>query len=196
MPSPIGHALGGLAAGWLVAGRPRDLDGPLHGRASRWRREALWFAALGLAADIDLLFGWHSGPTHSVGAAILAGLVLLAAQRAGGLAIHRPFLAGAAAYGSHPLLDWLGADNSPPLGVMAFWPLSTDYYIAPAPLLMAISRRYWLPGFLTHNLRAIALELALLGPTVALVWLMRRAGRRRRLGEPRGCPGISGRERV
>ena len=65
MPSPVGHALAGLATGWLIRGnRFNDPDG---------RREALLFAGLGTLADFDLLFGMHSGPTHGIGAAIRAG---------------------------------------------------------------------------------------------------------------------------
>ena len=217
MPSPIGHALGALAAGWLVAGRwgadrssraarastssetavaeggeSRAGDGaPAAARRRLQRscvaagsgrlgaptvwREAIWFVALGLVADVDLFFGWHSGPTHSLGAALIAGAVLMLVRRAGWLAIERPFLAGAAAYGSHPLLDWLGADSSPPYGVMAFWPFTAAYFIAPEPVLMAISRRYWLPGFLEHNLTAVAFEILLLGPVAVAVWALRRA---------------------
>ena len=43
-----------------------------------------------------------------------------------------------------------------PLGVMAFWPLSREFYFADAFIFEAISRRYWLPNFITHNLLAVA----------------------------------------
>jgi len=39
---------------------------------------------------------------------------------------------------------------------------------------MAISRRYWLPGFIQHNLLAIAREVAILAPIAALLWWRRR----------------------
>ena len=32
------------------------------------------FGAIGVAPDLDLLFGVHSGPTHGVGAAMLAAV--------------------------------------------------------------------------------------------------------------------------
>ena len=87
-------------------------------------------------------------------------------------------LAVAAAYASHTLLDWLGSDTSPPIGIMALWPFSRDYYESRLHVFMAISRRYWLPEFWTYNLRALARELAILLPLVAAVVLLRRpAGR-------------------
>ena len=39
-------------------------------------------------------------------------------------------LAVALAWGSHILLDWLSNDTRPPLGVMALWPFTRDYYKA------------------------------------------------------------------
>ena len=54
----------------------------------------------------------------------------------------------AAAWASHVLFDWLGSDDTPPLGVMALWPLSSAFYFADAFVFEAISRRYWLRGLL------------------------------------------------
>ena len=122
--------------------------------------------------DIDLLFGAHSGPTHSVGAAVIVAAIAWAATgfRA------RPAVVAAvfAAYGSHIFLDWLGDDTSAPLGVMALWPFSREYFMTPVPLMPAITRRYWLPGFWTHNLRAITFELLVLGPLLVVAWWGRR----------------------
>jgi hypothetical protein len=57
MPSPVGHALGGIAAGVRFTGASR---------------RALWIlAAVGAAADVDLLFGAHRGVSHSIGAAVV-----------------------------------------------------------------------------------------------------------------------------
>ena len=65
---------------------------------------------------------------------------------------------------SHVLFDWLGSDDFPPLGVMALWPLSREFYFADAFVFDAISRRYWLPNFITHNLLAVLREIAILLP--------------------------------
>jgi LexA-binding, inner membrane-associated putative hydrolase len=173
MPSPIGHALGGLAAGWLVAGAPRGWPADV----AAWRRDVLLFALLGTAPDLDLLVGAHSGPTHGLGAAGIVGLVAFAASgSAGSLAGRLRFaFACALAYASHTLLDWLGNDSSPPLGIMALWPLTREHYESSLHVFMAISRRYWIPElFWWNNFLALARELVILVPLVALVWLLRR----------------------
>jgi inner membrane protein len=166
VPSPVGHALGGLAAAWLVA--PPD----------RSRRDCLVQAAIlsavAIAPDLDLLVGRHSGETHSVGAAVLVGA--LAAWQRWPVARERwrIGLAVFLAWLSHPLLDAFGQDTSSPIGVMAFWPFSREYVNANIPLFMPIWRRWWLPGFLPHNLMAVAREIALLGPVTAAIWWLRR----------------------
>ena len=168
MPSPIGHALGGIAAGWFIqpAGE--------RGASGRQRGLTLGFAALGMAADLDLLLGVHRGPSHSIGATLVIGLVAWAALR------HRRFAgrlaaAIAAAYGSHVVLDWLGADSSPPLGLLALWPVSDAFYQAPWPVFPAISRRIHQPHlFWVPNIRALALELLILVPAVSMVAYSRR----------------------
>jgi hypothetical protein len=167
MPSPIGHALAGLAAGWLVE-PPRA--SPAAAR-ERWT-SGLVFAAAGVLPDVDLVFGAHSGPTHGLGAACLAGLAAFLITR-------RPRLSSAvaAAYASHVLLDWLGTDTSPPIGIMALWPFSRGYYESHIHIFMAISRRYWLPEFWSGNLRALVRELLILVPVTLAVALLTRARR-------------------
>jgi membrane-bound metal-dependent hydrolase YbcI (DUF457 family) len=164
MPSPLGHALGGLAAGWLVAGRGRP-----------FRRhdliDAAVFVAVALAPDLDLLFGNHRGPTHGIGSAAAAGLVAYLATRRGVFA-----LATAAAYASHILLDSLGSDSTPPIGVMAWWPLSHEYHTAALRVFHAVSRRYWLPDFWLLTVRAVTRELLILLPIAAVVAYVRRSG--------------------
>jgi membrane-bound metal-dependent hydrolase YbcI (DUF457 family) len=128
------------------------------------------FAAAGMAADLDLFVGAHSGPTHGIGAALIVGVISWAtlrrarAQRSGMLAC-----AIALAYASHTLLDWLGTDSSPPIGIMALWPFSQAHYESPWHVFMAISRRYWLPEFWTVNLLALGRELLILIP---LAWIV------------------------
>jgi inner membrane protein len=126
------------------------------------------FAAAGAAADLDLLFGGHRGATHGIGAAALVGLLVYLATRRGRFA-----MAIGAAYASHALLDWLGSDTSPPFGIMALWPFSREYYESSAHVFQAISRRYWVDGFWTHNVQAVARELLILLPIVAIVAAVR-----------------------
>ena len=150
--------MAGLAAGWLISSP-----------ASPHRRnDALWFAAAGMAADLDLLVGAHSGPTHSVGATALIGLATYFIRP------HWRFASAvSAAYASHILLDWLGSDGAAPIGIMALWPFTREYYESNMHVFYAISRRYWLPDFWAFNLRAVAREAIVLGPTAALVFWWR-----------------------
>lgn len=173
MPSPIGHALGGIAAGAAVSGR------------TGWGG-LVCFAILGAMPDADFLLPIpHRGPTHSLASAVLVFLVAwptLAWRRPAGwqrISAIRCALAIAAAWGSHTLLDWLGADSSTPRGVMALWPVTTAFYVSGAEVFENISRRYWLPGFWRHNALAVAREVLILGPVSALWgWRAARAHRR------------------
>jgi hypothetical protein len=138
MPSPIGHALGGIAAGWGRVPR-RDMAG------------AAILAAVSLAPDLDLLpvFQTHRGPSHSIGAAAL--------------------------------------------GVMALWPLTSEYYKAGFEVFPAVSRRYWLGEFWYYNAMAAAIELVLLLP-VTLVVLSRYRSRARSSGRDDPRPPSGGAE--
>ena len=170
MPSPLGHALAGAAAGWALtlSSRPPTPHQPI------WRTGAC-FALLGALPDADLLLGAHRAISHSIGAAMVVGLAAAALTRRGRVAV-----AAAAAYCSHALLDWLSEDTSVPLGVMALWPFSTDYYLSSVTLFDSIWRRNETPDFWVHNAMAIGRELLILGPVFLLV-LMLQWGR----GSPR-----------
>jgi LexA-binding, inner membrane-associated putative hydrolase len=170
MPSPLGHALAGVAAGWLVAGRPAFRPSlpprPIPTAASSWWRDVLAFALLGALPDLDLLAGMHSMHTHSLGAVLAVGFLAWSLTRKRRLA-----LACALAWGSHILLDWLGSDTSPPIGIMALWPITAAHYQSDLHVFDAISRRYWLPEqFIVGNLHAIAREVAIVLPFVIGVW--------------------------
>lgn len=181
MPTPIGHALGGVAAGCLVVAasrfrpgrrRPRELERFLA-RIGPWRGLA-GIACLAMLPDVDLLLGIHSGATHSVGAMLIAAAVAGAWTRTA-----RPYvaLAAAAAYSSHVLLDWLGTDPSAPRGVMALWPLSGEFHLSDVHLFLRVCREYWLAECWWQNLRSVARELVILGPIAAgAVLAARRAG--------------------
>ena len=169
MPSPIGHALGGLAVGFLL--NPR----------AHWRLLAACAVAAALA-DADFLLPLrHRGPSHSVGATALAGLATyvwlkLARPRSdAGLVA----LVIALAYGTHVLCDWLGADSSTPRGLMSLWPFSSAFYISDLDVFHSVDRRYWLDGFWRRNAMAVAREIALLAPIVALAWWWRGPARKR-----------------
>ena len=180
MPSPIGHAIAGITAGWLVAGAPTlqpKVAGTFPGKVSAtfWREGAL-FGALAALPDVDLLFGMHSGPTHSLAAAAIVGLAAcLLARPSAGLGRGRFAMACAAAYASHVLLDWLARDTTAPIGIMALWPFSHAHYESDLHIFGAISRRYYQGWrFVDQNVRAVCLELVILIPILVLITALRR----------------------
>jgi membrane-bound metal-dependent hydrolase YbcI (DUF457 family) len=179
MPSPVGHALGGLIVGLAGAlverdGNRQPADGSREAGAERRLKLILPVVAATLP-DLDFLWGRHSMETHSLGAAALAGLAVLAWTRG---RESRLALLVALAWASHVLFDWLGSDDTPPLGVMALWPVSSRFYFAHAYVFEAISRRTWLPNFWSHNLYAVAKELLMLAPLAGVAWaLLRRRSR-------------------
>lgn len=157
MPSPIGHSLASL-----IVGRPAS------------RGLAVVLIAVGLAPDLDLLWGRHSMETHSIGAALAAGLVAMLCTRNARLAA-----VIAAVWFAHPLLDCLGADDSAPRGVMLLWPFSREYFVAPIPIFDAISRMWWRDDVWSHNFKAAAKEVLILGPILAAAWIWRRRALRK-----------------
>jgi membrane-bound metal-dependent hydrolase YbcI (DUF457 family) len=183
MPSPLGHGLVGLA---------------VHAITAREAREAghLWRAAIiagaAMAPDLDLLFKFvdgrnhHQAETHSIGAAILAGVATFLIAKA---ARWRAPLAFGAVVGlawlTHPLLDYLGNDTHPPIGLMLLWPFDQGFYKSPWIVFMDIGRTLdW--RTVRHNVVAIAWELLVLAPVVGLAGLVLRrrygAGVRQQVG--------------
>ena len=165
----MGHALAALAIGVIAAG-PRHLVRALDPPAARRPVDTallaiIPFALLGALPDIDLLFGVHSMYTHSLGAATI---VLLLARVVTGS--WRWAIAASLAWASHILLDWMGNDTTPPIGIMALWPITHDFYESTLHLFMPISRRYWLPGFFAHNLTAVMREIVVVGPFALFAW--------------------------
>lgn len=172
MPSPVGHAIAGLTVHVLTArDEPELLD---HKRIV-----TLVFAAL--APDLDLLLklvdgrNHHQQHTHSVGFVVLAGLVAAAIFRL--LGRPRPGRLGAAfalAWLSHLLLDYLNNDTNPPIGLLALWPLSDQYYKFPWPVFLDVGRTLtW--ETIGKNLLAAAWETVVLLPLFSLAWRFRGA---------------------
>jgi membrane-bound metal-dependent hydrolase YbcI (DUF457 family) len=132
-------------------------------------------AAAAAVPDLDFLWSRHNMETHSLGAAVLAGVVVLAWTRG---QAPRLALAVSLAWASHVLFDWLGSDDTPPLGVMALWPVTSEFYFAHAYVFEAISRRAHLPNFWPHNLWAVAKEVLMLAPVAGGAWAWRRGSLR------------------
>ena len=165
MPTPFGHAVGGLAAAFLTnsrAKRPR-LTLPLLAAS----------AALAVSPDLDIIAGLHRIYTHSIAAVAAVGIVswlVLRTRTSDALPLTAVLTA---AYASHALLDLLGKDTSPPLGLTVLWPLSSAYYLTGWNVFTEVSRRYWRPGeFIFGNLRALAWEMMVLVPILLLTWAL------------------------
>ena len=56
---------------------------------------------------------------------------------------------------------------------MALWPVSSAFYFADAYVFATISRRYWLPGFMTHNIMSVVREVVILAPITAAAYFLR-----------------------
>lgn len=190
MPTPIGHALAGIAVAWAA---PR-LASPTRRSRLTWGLTAV-YAALAALPDADLLYQpIHRTVTHSIPMAVFVTIIAGAVTgwvirlRAGGLgkrgwdsgttraAVGVGLICGLA-WGSHVLLDWLGADINAPRGIQALWPFSDRWYISGWDLFSRVERRE-LFSLTTAviNARAVAQEIAIIGPLVALLWYRRRAG--------------------
>jgi hypothetical protein len=169
MPTPVGHALAGLATGWFAEAAAKQPSRPVLSRLT------IACVAAAAAPDLDILFRSHRTYAHSIGVACLAGIIawLIARRRS-----NRPFavaFAIALAYGSHLLLDWLGKDSAPPYGLMVLWPFSSRFYISGADLFLEVSRSYGKPEeFIVGNFKAVGWESLLLAPIVAVAWWLRR----------------------
>jgi inner membrane protein len=169
MPSPLGHALAGLAVHLLTARDRSEARQPVR---------ALLITGAALAPDIDFAFklvdgrNHHQAETHSLGAAILAGL--LVALAASWRRVEAPWRWGALAalgWTSHVLLDYLGRDTHPPIGLLALWPFSAGYYKFPWPVFLDVGRTLeWTT--VRHNVVAVTWEVAVLLPITGL--LLRR----------------------
>ena len=179
MPSPIGHALAGIAAAWtadLIPGdrawRTAPATAPFYLRAGDGL--TLLCAGLGAAPDVDLAFIAHRTVTHSIGAVLFVGLFAAALAANAKRPIARIALMCAAAYGSHLFLDWLGTDFYPPRGIQLMWPINSEWYISGIDVFRQTARlRVFAHGPMMTNIRAILQEIAILGPTVVALWLVR-----------------------
>ena len=157
MPSPIGHAIAGVAVAW----------------SAREPRLAPVCAGLAALPDIDLVLpASHRTYTHSLTAVLAVSIV--AAAVTGKVTRWRTALVCGAAYASHLLLDWLGADTRPPLGIQVLWPFSDRWFISGWNAFPETARLHLFSmAALRQNALAIAQELAILLPILALVWLVR-----------------------
>lgn len=171
MPSPVGHALAAVAAGWTIA-RPAETRAALVA-------QTVTLAAIGMAPDLDLLIGRHSRETHSLGAAVIVASIAALMHWPIAPDRRRIWLAACAAYLTHPVLDMLAPDHAPPIGVMFFWPFSREHFETGLEIFLPISRDWASPDLYANNLRAAVREVLILVPVVTLTWWVFSTGRSR-----------------
>lgn len=172
MPSPIGHALGGVAAAWAIEPRAD-------------RRLILVCALLAISPDLDLFLPSHRTFTHSLTAVVIVFIITAVVTgrvtRGSGFRVQRSAfrrwqiaVACAAAYATHLLFDWLGDDQLFPYGIQVLWPFDRTWYISGLRVFAPTERLHlttW-PA-IKQNAAAIAQEIAIVGPIVAALWLVR-----------------------
>ena len=169
MPTPVGHALGGLAAYLATRGDRKD-----------W---ALLGASLAsaLLPDLDFLIrpfagrSYHHYFTHSLGfAALFFGVAYVLLCRIQRAAPWRDAWVMTGAYLSHIILDLLAKDTSPPFGVQLLWPFSDAFFISPVAVFTDIWRGSLALLFGLHNWTAVGWEVLVLSPLVGLLWWLGR----------------------
>lgn len=172
MPSPIAHALAGLALYLAVSPPTRP--------APRWGPALLCVAAAG-AADLDFVAGFavgdgnrfHQGPSHSLAVALALGVALagLPIRSLGGWTRRWALFTALAV--SHLALDLVTRDARPPYGIPLLWPFSTAHVHSSFDLFPNMERGSLAVALAPGNWRALATELVWLGPVVAATALYR-----------------------
>lgn len=173
MASPVAHSLAGAIV-YLATQRRTDGGD---------RRRLWWLILAANLADFDLLPGvlignhslFHRTFSHSISAALLVALLAYAAG-------HwrrqpqpwRMAVLMLVACGSHLLIDWMSFDPGPVAGIPLLLPFSGEHFMAEPSVFLNIERQQWLSGaVIIHNLKAVLLELLILGPPAAALWWWR-----------------------
>jgi membrane-bound metal-dependent hydrolase YbcI (DUF457 family) len=169
MPSPVGHALAGVATVFTADIATRTRSSP---------RFVALCAGLAALPDADLFIpGTHRTFSHSVTAVAITFIVasVVTGKVTGArLKPSRDSVVCALAYASHLLLDWLGADSFPPYDIQMLWPWSDRWFISNLDVFRQTARMHFLTApIIRQNLIAVAQEMAILAPIVAVLWLVR-----------------------
>jgi membrane-bound metal-dependent hydrolase YbcI (DUF457 family) len=145
-------------------------------------RIAIACAALGALPDGDLIVAsTHRTATHSVTGVLV--IFIVAAAVTGQVTRWRTAAVCAAAYASHLLLDWLGVDRYPPPGIQLLWPWSDAWYISGWNVFrQTLRQQLWTAPVMRQNAAAIAQEIAILLPLLAVLWWARGKDRNSEFG--------------
>jgi membrane-bound metal-dependent hydrolase YbcI (DUF457 family) len=186
MPTPVGHALAGIAVALARerGGRPRDFRGFLASPTTAV------CVALATLPDVDLLSPkFHRMATHSLTATL--GVVVVSAAITARATRSRSATRGAlrrvawpvvvmcaAAHGSHILLDWLNCDPSAQPGIQLLWPFSDHWFSSGWCVFPGEERRHiFTVAAMVRNLTVVGWELGILGSVVVALWWVRQGSR-------------------
>jgi membrane-bound metal-dependent hydrolase YbcI (DUF457 family) len=184
MATPLGHALAGYAISFFAKEGEQQV-----------RRQLLPICVfMAVAPDLDIIPGllqgkpilYHSGISHSFFVGLALSLIIAFGSIFDFKAIRlKPqkgvffWILGLAfvAYASHLVLDYFGPDGREPYGIPLFWPLSSETFLSPVPLLLgarhvsntSASLVEFIRGVLSlYNVAAIGLEIGLVAPLIIL----------------------------
>ena len=182
MSLPVSHEMAGLSLGlaWVL---PR-------GRVADWTRAIkarfgflLMTLFLAMAPDLDIFPGllsghlnaFHQGLTHTAGWCLLFAFGMYACWHA----FHpedgwRCWLFFSAVALSHLLVDFMTEDGRLPYGIMAFWPLSNQYFISGLSMFLGPEKATFRALFQWHNAKVMLVDalwcLPLLLAVLAWKW--------------------------
>ena len=171
MPTPIGHALAGLAIGWSAESLQK-LPTASRGRPSL----VMICGGLAILPDADLIYlPIHRTLTHSVIAAVIAGLVCgYMLRRVPRVSCWQIAGICALAYGSHIGLDWLGGDTKLPAGVQLLSPVTDQWFISSWNVFLPTHLGgFFTPPVILANVTAMVREVLILGPFALVAWTVR-----------------------
>lgn len=169
MASPAAHSLTGAIIYFAFKSR--------HRLAAR---DLWWLILAANIADFDLIPGmltgdhalFHRTLSHSVlGSLLFAFIVYVICRWRNHHSPGRFTLLMFTAYASQLMVDWLSLDTGPPAGLPLFWPFDDEHYMASPTVFLNIERTgLFSPEVIIHNIKAVILEIVILGPPAALLW--------------------------
>jgi hypothetical protein len=181
MPMPIAHSAFGLGC-YLVFGNAFDRE------ASKGEKVLLagFCVAVANVPDLDFVPGiligdpgrFHHGPSHSIAAALVGGLLLsflLVKVLRGRISSSKIGICCLCSLLIHPILDCFSMDSSEPYGVPLLWPFTETYFISPVSLFLDVQRdqtsvRTFLDTLINpNNVRGAIVELFFSGMVLLLV---------------------------